>query len=527
MVGRGIGAVLALLALTASGMQAETPASLSLGTGVTVEAPGGLLRIDTRRGDYVAGRIEAGTLPLSAELLGPDGSPFRLLTDGATGTTDFRAVAEGEGLLLRIAAAGPMKVTLDMFVPVEAQVAPPTGHDSPRISALAETLAAGGTTEAFWAGLTAEGTPLIEDTPKGKVMTFLWRGAKRNVRLFGGPAGDHVWLDRLGNSDVWFKSFPVPEDTRLSYQLAPDIPDLPADARTRRVAILATAQEDPLNRHPWPADGPDRFNRNSTVTLPDAPAQPGTPPVAEADPVPDRFTFASPTLGNSREITLAMPRGFDPADPRLVLAFLFDGEKMERQIAVPAMLDTLTRQGDLPPVVAVLIPSLGSETRSRELPGNDAFADALAQELLPQVAARLGLHPDPARTVLAGASYGGLASATVALRHPEAFGNVLSMSGSFWWAPEGVVADGIPFVAAEFAAREKLPVRFVLTAGRFELGRDGTPGILDTSRQLRDVLRIKGYPVIWRDYGGGHDWLVWRGALAEGLIALFGEEAQP
>jgi enterochelin esterase family protein len=41
------------------------------------------------------------------------------------------------------------------------------------------------------------------------------------------------------------------------------------------------------------------------------------------------------------------------------------------------------------------------------------------------------------------------------------------------------------------------------------------------------VLRIKGNPVIWRDYGGGHDWLVWRGALAEGLIALFGEEAQP
>ena len=41
------------------------------------------------------------------------------------------------------------------------------------------------------------------------------------------------------------------------------------------------------------------------------------------------------------------------------------------------------------------------------------------------------------RTVLAGSSYGGLAATTVAMRHPEVFGNVLSMSGSFWWSPPG------------------------------------------------------------------------------------------
>lgn len=193
------------------------------------------------------------------------------------------------------------------------------------------------------------------------------------------------------------------------------------------------------------------------------------------------------------------------------------------RIEAPQVLDTLTRQGRLPPVVAVLVPSIDSQTRARELPGNRVFADVLADELLPQVAAHLGVAPDPARTVLAGASYGGLAAATVALSRPDAFGNALSMSGSFWWAPGDADTDGTPWMADQVARRTSPPpVRFFLSAGLFESGRRGTAGILETSRILRDTLRLRGYDVTWRTYAGGHDYLVWRGALADGLIALFG-----
>ena len=43
-----------------------------------------------------------------------------------------------------------------------------------------------------------------------------------------------------------------------------------------------------------------------------------------------------------------------------------------------------------------------------------------------------------------------------------------------------------------------------------------TPGF------LRDTLRLKGNTALWREYAGGHDYIIWRGALADGLIALFG-----
>lgn len=481
------------------------------------------LRIEAPPGSYLSGRIEAGAMAVDADLLDADGRHLRRLADDGRGSIGFHAMAEAGVTWLRLSAAGPgtVGVALDQLVPPSDQHPPAPDYLSPRIAALA----AGGDADAFWREVAAEGTPMVEPAGAGEaIVTFLWRGAGRNVRLFGAPSGDHEWLERLGGSDIWFKSFRVPDSLRLSYRLAPDVPDIPGDARTRRVAILATAQMDPLNRHPWPEDAPDRFDQEATVTLAKAPAQPGTPPAPDADPRLERFIFDSALLGNSREITLSLPHGMDPQDPDIVLALIFDGERALDRMDAPRVLDTLTRQGALPPVVAVLIPAIDGRTRGRELPGNPVFAQALAEELLPLVAARLGIRPDPARTVLAGASYGGLAAATVALARPDAFGNAIAMSGSFWWAPEGETADGIPFVAAAYAARERLPIRFFLSAGLFETGRAGTAGILETSRQTRDVLRLLGYEVAWRDYAGGHDYLVWRGALADGLIALFGKD---
>lgn len=59
-------------------------------------------------------------------------------------------------------------------------------------------------------------------------------------------------------------------------------------------------------------------------------------------------------------------------------------------------------------------------------------------------------------------------------------------------------------------------------AGLFEVGRNGSPSILETTRHLRDVLRAKGYAVAHRECAAGHDYYHWRGSLGDGLVRLLG-----
>ncbi len=78
-----------------------------------------------------------------------------------------------------------------------------------------------------------------------------------------------------------------------------------------------------------------------------------------------------------------------------------------------------------------------AKERNRELPCNPSFVDFLVQELPPWVRERYHVTTDPAKTIVAGQSYGGLAAAYAGFCHSDVFGNALSQSGSFWWKPEG------------------------------------------------------------------------------------------
>ena len=130
-----------------------------------------------------------------------------------------------------------------------------------------------------------------------------------------------------------------------------------------------------------------------------------------------------------------------------------------------------------------------------------------------------GLEP----RVIAGASYGGLAAAYIAHRYPMHVGNVISMSGSFWWHPKNSPRQN--YIARLYASDNAPTLRWHISAGRYETARNAAEdGILDTSRALADVLRQRGHHVVWREYNGGHDYALWENALPDGLLALFGQD---
>lgn len=402
----------------------------------------------------------------------------------------------------------------------EEQPKPEDTPMGPRLKKLQQALAQGHSTDAFWQQVQQQGTPLVEPWEGGQLLvTFLWRDqGNHNVRLFGSPSGDHNPLRKLGGSDVWWTSVAMDPRARLSYALAPDVPKVANAAQQRRM-ILATLQRDPLNPHTFPAQlatqAVDRFQGRSVLQLPQAPKQPW---VQARSDVPQgtltRHVVHSQILGNDRDVWTYVPAGAEPQN----LLVLFDAHAFVHDVPTPRILDNLMADGLLPNTAAVIVGNASPEARGQELPPNPKFAQFMAEELMPWVREQ-GLAQMARHTVVAGSSYGGLVSSYLGLMHPELFGNVLSMSGSYWWAPQGEPAGWMQ------RAWQTLPspmphVRFYIDAGTFEKGRGGREGILETSRALGDILRERGLQVTQREWVSGHDYVQWQASLGCGLVAL-------
>ena len=151
-----------------------------------------------------------------------------------------------------------------------------------------------------------------------------------------------------------------------------------------------------------------------------------------------------------------------------------------------------------------------------ELECDVPFEDFLAKELVPWARENYEATSQPARTIVAGSSLGGLAAVFAGLEHPEVFGKVISLSGSFWWKPAG--NTDAEWLTNLVRKSPKLPLQFYLEVGLME----SQSMQIDTNRRMRDALIAKGYPVGYFEYDGGHSFLTWSGGMANGLETLLG-----
>ena len=177
---------------------------------------------------------------------------------------------------------------------------------------------------------------------------------------------------------------------------------------------------------------------------------------------------------------------------------------------IPKILDILIGQKKLPPLVAVMTDQSLPSTRRNELPCNPQFADFLAKELAPWSRSEDHATMQPQRTVVAGSSYRGLASVFAGLKHPEIFGNVISLSGSFWWKPEGGTQP--EWLNTQVNKSPKLPLRFYLEVGSLE----DYPRQIEANRQMAETLISKAYALHYSEYVGGHSFLNWSEGIARG-----------
>ncbi len=448
-------------------------------------------------------------------------------------TRGSRPRARGDGVAgVLVAYALMLLAALPFAASIGARTTPPPVLESSAISALRKSATKDvRVAEAqFWATVQRVGTPLVEPIPGNStdvLITFLWRGdsATKNVALVNTAVASYVpaeaLLTRIGNTDVWYRSYPARNDARFSYELSVNDNLVPFDQVTDWSTRSATFHKDPFNKRTYESG----FGREVSIAEgPRAPrdewsdARPGV-----ATGRVEQMSVKSELLGTTRDVWVYTPAGYDTIARKggLPLLLVFDGGEYVKSIHAPTILDNLVAARRIAPMVAVFVGS-ADEQRDVELDQNDRYAQFLATELLPTIRARYVIASSPAHNVVAGSSMGGLGAAFVANRHPELFGNVLSQSGAFMFGAPG--EQGGERVKREIESSPKRGVAYYLEAGIYENDRlENGVDLLSSNQHLRDALQAKGYRVTYSEYAGGHSDLNWRSGFSRGLLALVGK----
>jgi enterochelin esterase-like enzyme len=389
---------------------------------------------------------------------------------------------------------------------------------------------------ALWAGvegpwlaeLDERGGPLIEEVGEGRSkVTFVYRGngTEDHVVLVSGVCPrdpEECLMERLGGTDLWMRTELVENDVRTTYRFSPNGSLMPYSAVSLE-EFLTEIQEEAGRWRPDPFNGQGGASY-SVLEMPEAPKQKWTRKhEGVARGAIAAHKFESELLGNKRELLVYVPPHYSEEKRPYPLVILFDGREYDGIIPAQMILDNLIAAGEIRPCVALLVCNVTAVSRNEELPCNPLFGRFMVEEVMPWMDDHYNVSRHASDVVIGGASFGGLAAAYLALEYPEHFGNVLSQSGAFWWKPMGDEEPG--WIGRQYEAREVMPLRFYLDVGRLETLRlFGGPSMLESNARLREMLEKKGYEVVYSEFNGGHDYICWRGTLADGLIATVGKD---
>jgi enterochelin esterase-like enzyme len=272
-------------------------------------------------------------------------------------------------------------------------------------------------------------------------------------------------------------------------------------------------------RHP---DG-----RTETVCDPDNPARaPGTFGDTSVLYCPD---YRAPDWldvpgapGNRRDVYLRLPalRGeivaqiWSPRTSTDKVLVAHDGPEYDRYGMLSRYAAALIGDGRLPPYHLVLLPP---GERLEWYSANPAYARALADDVLPPLAAELGSE----RPVVGiGASLGALAMLHAQRRHPARFAGLFLQSGSYFQPRLDRQESGfqrylriVRFTGRVRRSADGPAVPTVLTCGTVEENRAN-------NRDMALTLSRHGYPANLVEVPDAHTWVGWRDALDPHLTTL-------
>lgn len=247
-------------------------------------------------------------------------------------------------------------------------------------------------------------------------------------------------------------------------------------------------------------------------------------------------------LHNERDIYVYLPPGYWQAGRPFPTLYVNDGQD-RRALRLHETLAALTAAGQIAPLIVVAIPT--NEQRlyeygtavapnAQELGTQAAaYAQFVTQELLPRINREFTTAAAPAQTGFLGASLGGLSAFDIVWNHPDLFGIVGVMSGSFWWraaADETRTPPNELIAHAMVRAGTKRPLRAWFEAATLDETADRDQnGVIDAIQDTVELIEElealgcrRGQEILYVEVKGGrHNYDTWSRVLPHFLRWAF------
>lgn len=333
------------------------------------------------------------------------------------------------------------------------------------------------------------GTPLVFDDE----VVFIWEGnhAPYLISDLTNWESDPIQLVQI-EENLWFHSCQILSNAYIEYAFI----DLESGERL----------PDPYNSHLvqnglgksnhffyMPSTSPDsNTNRDPTIQL----GKLTHHKVAT-------YPFAA---GEDRKIFLYQPPVYYPVP----LIVIYDGNEFLKYGHLSTIINNMTAKKLINPVALALI-SNHPQARMLEYACNDVTIEFIIERILPLAFDQLNLlNPSehPGSFGVMGASMGGLMALYTALRIPDLFGCVLALSGAY-------SIPGHEFIVYDMVRHFNLPaIKLWMGVGIYET-------LLETNREIHNLLIQQGLMHGYCEYAGGHNYTSWRNHSPIGFEYLF------
>ncbi len=341
-----------------------------------------------------------------------------------------------------------------------------------------------------------ESLPILE----GDRAHFVYVGEAEDMAVIGSvtPSGGAVGMERVAGTDLFHQTLEVSPAGRWEYQFVRDYQERLADPRN---STTVPPRQGPTEMSEFTTPGYERRGRIE----------------GRADGLQgtiDAWTFDSETLGIERKLSVYLPIGYHESENEYSLLIVHDGGDWLEKGLLNNTLDQTAGNGAQPLVVVFLEPR-DEWWREAGGTGTDDHARMVVEELLPLLETRYRIKDDPASRGLMGNTGYALASAYVALKHPDRFGKVALQS------PQ--LTHGFEDALMELIEREpKAEVEFYLDWSRYEVRNlDAGVDLGVDSRRLAEALRAGGYEFVGGEAADSSGWAGWRSRTDVILETLF------